>query len=183
MQFLFNKLLSPFKVLAFKLKTCYNFCSMACPAILSMCMSNSCCVLRPQLHWNVLVASDVIWNKFHATNWLTEKGKKEFQWDAWNLFQMTSDATYTFPCNRGLKVFKFGRKHRISSFFGRKNNQPLSTWFRLCLPCYQEKYTSELKKYIFSCSSGGQKIWSAQIFGPLGKQQICCNFSNMNCRF
>ena len=29
-----------------------------------------------------------------------EKGRKEFQWNAWNLFQMTSDATHTFQCNQ-----------------------------------------------------------------------------------
>ena len=35
--------------------------------------------------------SDGIWNKFHASHWLTgKKGKKEFQYLAWNIFQMTS---------------------------------------------------------------------------------------------
>ena len=42
------------------------------------------------------------WHKFRCRRPLAEKGRKEFQWGARNLFQMTSDATHTFQCNRGL---------------------------------------------------------------------------------
>ena len=28
-------------------------------------------ILRPRLHWNLWVSSDVIWNKFHASHWIS----------------------------------------------------------------------------------------------------------------
>ena len=36
------------------------------------CSSGFFFIFRPWLHWNMWVASDVIWNKFHATHWLKE---------------------------------------------------------------------------------------------------------------
>ena len=51
-----------------------------------------------------IVPSDGMWNKFHASYWLSEEKQGKIlslrQWDAWNLFHVTSNGATSFNINK-----------------------------------------------------------------------------------
>ena len=70
----------------------------------TLCNGDPDATFRPQLHWNVWVTSDVIWNKFHAAHWLTEKRKEGVPMECMKLVSNDIWCTHMFQCNQGLTL-------------------------------------------------------------------------------